>query len=99
MTIDHCCRAPQDDQDKFIFELFNLGHNKKNVDISLSKRSITKEELCVMMIDLPKNVVIVSKEKAQSNKDGPDSKKKNELPFSELSAIEKKSGIEDGTDI
>ena len=64
--------------------MFNLGHKKRNVDVGISKRAVTKEELCVMLYNLPKNVVIISKGKPENNKDGPDSKKKELPPFSSL---------------
>jgi hypothetical protein len=60
-NLDHCCRAPAEDQDKFIFELFNISHKKRDVEVSISKREITKEELCAMIINLPPSVIIISR--------------------------------------
>ena len=82
MPVDHCCRAPQEDRDRFIFEVFNLMHNKRDISTAISKRAVTKEELCVMIMNLPKDAVIVSKFKPDGN--GPETKKKELPPFSSL---------------
>ena len=82
MPVDHCCRAPQEDRDRFIFEVFNLMHNKRDISTAISKRAVTKEELCVMIMNLPKDAVIVSKFKPDGN--GPETNKKELPPFSSL---------------
>jgi hypothetical protein len=60
--------------------LFNIGHKKSDVDIGISKRAVTREELCAMILNLPKNVVIISKEKP-ADKNGPGSARKQVPAF------------------
>lgn len=57
------CRQPEEDLDKFIFELFNLGQRREGNIISQAKKELTKEELTTMIYNLPHSAIIKSKKR------------------------------------
>jgi len=76
------CRQPEEDIDKFIFELFNLGQRREGNIIPQAKKELTKEELTTMIYNLPHSAIIKSKKRQA---EGGSTEKKG-LPFAGLGA-------------
>ena len=85
--LDSGARAPLEDKDKFIFQLFNLSH-KENLATSepITKRTITKEEICVMLCNLPHVAVIKSKGSEGGIGSGIKKLKQSSIAFGNLAA-------------
>jgi len=74
------CRQPQEDLDKFIFELFNLGQKRDGNIIPQAKKELTKEELITMIYNLPHTAIIKAKKREAGEAE------KKALPFAGLGA-------------
>lgn len=58
ILLDSSCRSGAEGQDRFIFDLFNLGFKKQ---APVKKTTLKKEEITTMLYNLPPNTVIKSK--------------------------------------